>query len=147
MLQINSKAIKKLHDHIAKVKFVQRKNRIQQVNYIFPSVDQIRAVIGNHLIPGLPDQYIFQAFYLSKQTVPQENDMANYEYTYLHEWEFTEFVARLAYMKYRDSPEDTQWPLKKKISVVLTFLLKIVGENRILPPDLVDVISESDDDY
>ena len=88
-----------------------------------------------------------QAFYLCKYTVPMENEMANYEYTYLHWPEFIEFVARLAQLKYQGTPEDEQWPLKKKIGIVLTFLFKIIGERRVNPPDLVEVISESDDDY
>ena len=38
---------------------------------------------------------------MSKMTVVEENEDANYEYTYLHWPEFIEFIGRLAQVKYR----------------------------------------------
>lgn len=117
------------------------------VNHSYPSIDQTKQFFLSNPVPGLTKQVIDQAFYLSKQTIVNESEMANYEYTYLHWPEFIEFIARLAELKYQNGMEDVQWPLKKKISVLLSFLLKFVGERRKNPPELVEVISESDDDY
>ena len=46
---------------------------------------------------------IVQAFFLSKMTVVNENDYANYEYTYIHWSEFIEFVGRISWLKYLDT--------------------------------------------
>ena len=76
----------------------------------------------------MPESLVIQAFYLSKQTVTDEIDMANYEYTYLHWPEFIEFIGRIAQLKHRNMNHEKSWTLQKKISVVLRFLLKLVGK-------------------
>ena len=52
-------------------------------------------------------------------TVVLENDVSNFEYTYLHWPEFLEFIGRLAQMKYLETYQHTQWMLTKKITIVL----------------------------
>ena len=73
-------------------------------------------------IPNLPDSAIVIAFYMSKQTVVHENLVGNYEYSYLNWSEFLEFIGRLAQQKYLKTNQNSQWPLDKKIEVVLNYL-------------------------
>lgn len=80
-------------------------------------------------------------------TCVEETSQSDYEYTYLKWPEFIEFIPRLAYFKYRNTYQHEAWRLKSKIQPVLDALLAIVGERRIDPPELAEVISESDDDY
>lgn len=42
------------------------------------------------------DSTLYKAFYASKMTCVQETDNSNFEYTYLHQSEFYEFIGRLA---------------------------------------------------
>ena len=84
---------------------------------------------------------------MSKMTVVEETEDSNYEYTYLHWPEFIEFMGRLAQVKFRGKYQEYQWALKKKISSILDCVLKVVDEERVDPPEMRDVISDSDDDY
>ena len=84
---------------------------------------------------------------MSKMTVVHENDVANYEYTYLKWPEFLEFIGRLAQKKYSKTAQDTQWPLAKKIQVILHYLFKLIGTKRLDPPEIREIVSESDDEY
>ena len=70
---------------------------------------------------------IVQAFFLSKMTVVNENDYANYEYTYLHQPEFLEFIGRLAWLKYLGTYLSDVWPLIKKMRVIMRALFGIIG--------------------
>ena len=108
---------------MAKSQFYTLRNRMDSINRVFPSVDQVRTILTEAKIPGLPERCILHAFYLSKMTVVLETDYANYEYTYLKWPEFLEFIGRLAQQKYLGTYQDAQWPLQKKIEVVLTHLL------------------------
>ena len=80
-------------------------------------------------------------------TVANENDDANYEYTYIHRPEFLEFIGRLAWLKYKDTYLNDSWPLIKKMHVVMTVLFEMVGVKVQEPPELEMCVSESDDDY
>ena len=84
---------------------------------------------------------------MSKMTVIEENEDANYEYTYLHWPEFIEFIGRLAQVKYRGKYQEYQWALKKKISAILDSVFKLIDQERVDPPELLEIISDSDDDY
>ena len=64
-------------------------------------MDQARIVLGHGLIPEMGERSVIQAFFMSKMTVVEESEDANYEYTYLHWPEFIEFIGRLAQVKYR----------------------------------------------
>ena len=50
-------------------------------------------------------------------------------------------------MKYRGGYQHEEWGLVRKTKPVLDILLSIVREKRIEPPELLEVLSESDDDY
>ena len=68
------------------------------------SIDKLREFLVPVLKPlHITDEMIVQAFFLSKMTVVNENEHANYEYTYLHKPEFLEFIGRLAWLKYFDT--------------------------------------------
>jgi len=95
----------------------------------------------------LTEQMIVQAFFLSKMTVANENDDANYEYTYIHRPEFLEFIGRLAWLKYKDTYLNDSWSLIKKMKVVMTVLFEMVGLAVQEPPELEMIVSDSDDDY
>ena len=110
---------------MAKSQFYKDKNRIESVNEDKPSLDQVRYILSaakGLFIPDLPDAAIVRAFYMCKQTVVHENDVGNYEYTFLNWSEFQEFIGRLAQQKYLKTNQNTQWPLDKKIEVVLNYL-------------------------
>lgn len=69
------------------------------------SIDQLTwvlcsAEVNEKLNLGFKELMIVKAFYLSKMTVPAENESSNYEYTYMHRPEFVEFLPRLAHLKY-----------------------------------------------
>ena len=104
-------------------------------------------MLGHGVIPHVGEVGVGQAFYLSKMTVVEEVDFSNFEYTYIHWPEFVEFIGRLALIKYRGTYQDEEWPLEKKIGVILTCVLKLVHEETKWPPELREVISDSDDDY
>ena len=80
-------------------------------------------------------------------TVPEETSQSSYEYTFLKWPEFIEFIPRLAWFKYRGTYQHEAWRLKSKILPVLDALLPLVSERRVDPPELAEVISESDDEY
>lgn len=88
-----------------------------------------------------------KAFYMSKMTVINENDDANYEYTYLQFPEFLEFIGRLAWLKYLKTYQNDTWPLTKKMKIVLLALFKLIHEPVIEPPEMEQNVSDSDDDY
>lgn len=65
------------------------------------SIDKLRDTLIPVLEPlHLTDKKIVQAFFLSKMTVINENNDANFEYTYIQKPEFIEFIGRLAWLKY-----------------------------------------------
>ena len=96
LLEVNIRGIKKLFDFIARSGFNTKKNKVQFVNNNDPSIDQVRAVLGQGAIPECGELGVTKAFYLSKMTVVEESEDSNYEYTYLHWPEFIEFMGRLA---------------------------------------------------
>ena len=95
LLEVNLRGLRRLYDMIAGSKFNQKKNRVPQYNLSIPTIDQFRQVLIN-VIPGVGETKIIQAFYLSKQTVIQENIDGDYEYTHMTFAEFMEFIGRLA---------------------------------------------------
>ena len=84
---------------------------------------------------------------MSKQTVAEETTESDFEYTFLKWSEFLEFIPRLAWFKYQNQYQHEAWKLKNKMMPVLDVLLSIVNMKRNDPPELAQVISESDDDY
>lgn len=147
MLQINIRGLRKIYDLIGVSTFNRKKNRVKDTSVSEPSIDKLRKVLYN-LIPGVEENKIIQAFYLSKMTVALEIENSNEEYTFLKWPEFMEFIGRLAQLKYLDAYEATQWTLSRKIGVVLDHLFKLIpNESRLDPPELREVISDSDDDY
>ena len=104
-------------------------------------------MLGHGIIPNVGEVKVAQAFYLSKMTVVEESDSSDFEYTYLHWPEFVEFMARLAQVKYRGTYQDEEWPLENKTGIVLEAVLSIVNVEKLDPPELREVISDSDDDY
>ena len=112
------------------------------------SIDKIRYVFG----PGfadldINDTKIIQAWYSSKMTVVNENEKGNYEYTFLHWPEFLEFLGRLAWLKYIGTHQHDHWPLAKKMKVIIERLCELFKLPCKDPPELREVISESDDEY
>lgn len=76
------------------------------------SIDQIKtAFLPIYILLSISERTVIQAFYLAKMTCVKETENANFEYTYLHMSEFFEFIGRLAWLKYMDTYEDTQWRL------------------------------------
>lgn len=66
LLQVNTQALRRLYDSMAKAQFNHFKNRLLAVNRVFPSIDQIRYVIGEANILNLDEAAILHAFFLSK---------------------------------------------------------------------------------
>ena len=92
-----------------------------------PTLDQIIFVLDG-MIPDINERKIVQAFYLSKSTVADESGHALQEYTFIKWPEFIEFIARLAWMKYRGGYQHEEWGLVRKTKPVLDILLSIVRE-------------------
>ena len=111
------------------------------------SVDQAIYALAFGAIPDVNERIIVQAFFLSKQTVPNENDNANHEYTYLRFEEFIEMIGRIAQLKYLQTEMHSEWNLTQKIKVVLDYMFVLIGDVAVDAPQLREVISESDDDY
>ena len=95
LLEVNLRGLRRLYDMIAGSKFNYKKNRVPQSNLTIPTIDQFRQVLCN-VIPDVGETKIIQAFYLSKQTVIQENIDGDHEYTHMTFAEFMEFIGRLA---------------------------------------------------
>ena len=148
LLEVNIRAIKKLYAHIAVSMFNKVKNRIEDLSRSLVSIDKICTTLKPVLNPiHISERKIMKAFYMSKMTVINENDDANYEYTYLHLPEFLEFIGRLAWLKYLKTYQNDTWPLIKKMKVVMRALFKLIQEPVIEPPEMEQNVSDSDDDY
>ena len=80
-------------------------------------------------------------------TVVNENDDGALLYWHLKLVEFLEFIGRLAYYKYQDTPEHTAWTMVQKIEVILDGLMSYIGAQRIDPAAMNMIESDSDDDY
>jgi len=137
-----------LYDRLASLKnYPKERNLVPVINSKMPSIDQVVCMLKG-VLPGVEEDKIVQAFYLSKMTVIDETqESGQQEYTLLKWAEFMEFICRLAFFNEQKSDPSGQVPLNTKLQPVLRPLLALVGKEFQEPPEMSHEISESDDEY
>ena len=95
----------------------------------------------------LSEKKIMTAFFMSKMTVPNENEDGPIVYWNLKFVEFLEFIGRLAWLKYQDTSNHKSWTMVQKVENIIDGLLAYINGQRIDPSVMNQVESDSDDDY
>ena len=95
----------------------------------------------------ITDKMLRVAFYMSKMTVKDEAKEGDFEYNHLAFVEYLEFIARLAYYFFEETPQHFEWTLKEKLNVVLGWIFVPIDKKVVIPEERDQFQSESDDDY
>ena len=110
------------------------------------------------MVASRKDKYLFEqryisdtmlrvAFYMSKMTVRNEHDEGEFQYNHLAWVEFLEFIGRLSYYFFEETPQHFEWTLKEKVAVMLEWIFAPIERKVVIPEERDACQSESDDDY
>ena len=84
---------------------------------------------------AISDKMLRVSFYLSKQTVVDEKEDGEFEYLHICFIEFAEFLARLAFMFFEETPQHFEWSLYQKVTQMLHWVLAPVKRHLIIPEE------------
>lgn len=103
MMMVNMKLLGKLYNEIVELKEFRTRHNKCITTFKVATIDQIIAFFGNSL-PNINDVTILKAFHMSKMSRIEPMLESDTSFTFLKWVEFLEFLPRLAFYMFRNTP-------------------------------------------